>query len=137
MDQIKIENLKVFAYHGVYESEREKGQNFFVNATLYTDLTDASREDDVEYTTDYASVCQTIKDEMTLKTYSLIETAAERVAQSILVNFPKIDAVDIEVKKPQAPVPSSLCFQRTSYTYGRDHRQRYFLHHRPLRRGFP
>ena len=42
MDQIKIENLKVFAYHGVYESEREKGQNFFVNATLYTDLTDAS-----------------------------------------------------------------------------------------------
>ena len=105
MDQIKIENLKVFAYHGVYESEREKGQNFFVNATLYTDLTDASREDDVEYTTDYASVCQTIKDEMTLKTYSLIETAAERVAQSILVNFPKIDAVDIEVKKPQAPVP--------------------------------
>ena len=42
--------------------------------------------------------------QMTLKTYSLIETAAEKVAQSILVNFPKIDAVDIEVKKPQAPV---------------------------------
>ena len=63
MDQIRIENLKVFAYHGVYESEREKGQNFFINATLYTDLKDAAAEDDVELTTDYASVCQTIKDE--------------------------------------------------------------------------
>ena len=65
MDQIRIENLKVFAYHGVYESEREKGQNFFVNATLYTDLSEASSLDDVEYTTDYAAVCQTIKDSHT------------------------------------------------------------------------
>ena len=105
MDQIKIENLKVFAYHGVYESEREKGQNFFINATLYRDLKDAATEDDVELTTDYAAVCQTIKDEVTLKTYDLIETVAERVAQAILENFTKIEAVDIEVKKPQAPVP--------------------------------
>lgn len=105
MDLIKIENLKVFAYHGVYESEREKGQNFFVNATLHSDLRDSAVDDDVESTTDYAAVCQTIKDEMTLKTYSLIETVAERVAQAILVNFTKVDSVDIEIKKPQAPVP--------------------------------
>ncbi len=95
MDQIKIENLKVFAYHGVYESEREKGQNFFINATLYTDLKDAATEDDVELTTDYAAVCQTIKDEVTLKTYDLIETVAEKVTQALLENLTNIEAVNI------------------------------------------
>lgn len=37
MDQIRIKNLKIFAYHGVYEQEKEQGQNFVVNAVLHTD----------------------------------------------------------------------------------------------------
>ena len=36
-DEIRIEGLEVYAYHGVYPEEREKGQTFYVNATLYTD----------------------------------------------------------------------------------------------------
>ncbi len=32
MDQIIIENLQVYAYHGVYREENEKGQNFYINA---------------------------------------------------------------------------------------------------------
>ena len=30
MDEIIIENLKVFAHHGVYQEETKKGQNFYV-----------------------------------------------------------------------------------------------------------
>lgn len=105
MDQIKIENLKVFAYHGVYDSERDKGQNFFVNATLYTDLHDAGKSDEIENSTDYSTVCQVIKEAMTVKTYALIEAVAEAVAEAILVNFNKIVQVDVEIRKPQAPVP--------------------------------
>lgn len=105
MDQIRIEGLKVFAYHGVYDSERDKGQNFFINATLYTDIHDAGLSDDIENSTDYAAVCQVIKEAMTVKTYSLIEAVAEAVAQAILINFSKIEAVDVEIRKPQAPVP--------------------------------
>lgn len=104
MDQIKIENLKIFAYHGVFEEERDKGQNFYVNAVLYTDTRSAAVNDDVEYTTDYGEVCHVIKETMTANTYYLIETVAEKVAEAILVNYPKIDAVDIEIRKPSAPV---------------------------------
>ena len=35
-DQIRIEELEVYAHHGVYPEENEKGQHFYVNATLYT-----------------------------------------------------------------------------------------------------
>lgn len=105
MDQIKIENLKVFAFHGVYASEKDRGQNFFVNATLYTDFREAAKKDDIEKSTDYGEVCSTIKEVMTVKSYDLIETVAEKVAEGILINFPKIEAVDVEIRKPQAPVP--------------------------------
>ena len=33
-DQIRIEELEVYAHHGVYPEENEKGQHFYVNATL-------------------------------------------------------------------------------------------------------
>ncbi len=105
MDQIKIENLKIYAFHGVYDSEKDKGQNFYVNATLYTDLREAALNDEIEKSTDYGEVCNVIKEVMTSKSYDLIETAAEKVAEAILVNFSKIDSVDIEIRKPQAPVP--------------------------------
>ena len=36
-DCIIIENLNVFAHHGVYPEETRDGQNFYVNAELYTD----------------------------------------------------------------------------------------------------
>ena len=35
-DQIRIEELEVYAHHGVYPEENEKGQHFYVNATLDT-----------------------------------------------------------------------------------------------------
>ena len=35
-DKIRIEELEVYAHHGVYPEENEKGQHFYVNATLYT-----------------------------------------------------------------------------------------------------
>lgn len=105
MDEIRIDNLKVYAYHGVYDSEKEKGQNFYVNAVLYTDFSKAASNDDIDYATDYAAVCQTIKEVMTLKKYDLIETVAKKVAQQILVSFDLVKAVDVEIRKPQAPVP--------------------------------
>ena len=37
MDQIVIENLQIYAHHGVYREENEKGQNFYLNVVLETD----------------------------------------------------------------------------------------------------
>lgn len=105
MDQIRIENLKVFAFHGCYQEERDKGQNFYVNATLYTNTHEAAIEDDIEKTTNYADVCKLISDTMINNTYYVIETVADRVARAILEKFTRVEAVDIEIRKPNAPIP--------------------------------
>ncbi len=105
MDEIRISELKVKAYHGVYEDEKEKGQNFFVNAVLYTDTRPAGLSDELTDSTDYGRVCALIRAVLLKESYNLIETVAENIAAEILLGFDLVKAVDIEVRKPEAPVP--------------------------------
>ncbi len=105
MDEIRIRELKVKAYHGVYEDEKEKGQNFYVNAVLYTDTRPAGLSDELTDSTDYGRVCALIRAVLLKESYNLIETVAENIATEILLGFDFVKAVDIEVRKPEAPVP--------------------------------
>ena len=104
MDKIRIEDLEVFAYHGVYEEEKEKGQKFLVCADMYLDTRAAGLNDDLESSVNYGDVCHLIKDVMTGDKYDLIETAAEHVAREILLEFGLVEKVMVEVKKPEAPI---------------------------------
>lgn len=104
MDEIRIENLKIYAYHGVYAEENEKGQDFYVNAVLYTDTREAGKEDMLTLSTNYGEVCHLINDFLKVHTFKLIETAAEKTAEQILLHFPLVKKIDLEVRKPQAPI---------------------------------
>ena len=105
MDEIRIRELKVKAYHGVYEDEKEKGQYFYVNATLYVNSRKAGLSDELNDSTDYGRVCALIRAVLLKESYNLIETVAENIATEILLGFEGVSAVDIEVRKPEAPVP--------------------------------
>lgn len=104
MDKICIEQLKIFAHHGVFEHENINGQNFYINAYLSLDTEKAGLTDELEYSVNYAEVCSLIEKVMTENTFKLIETAAQTIAAEILINFPLVRDADIEVRKPEAPV---------------------------------
>lgn len=104
MDEIRIEKLEVFAHHGVYPEERKKGQIFVVNAVLYTDFRRAAKDDELKFSTHYGEVCEYISCFMKEHTYQLIETAAEKLAQEILLSFPNLSGIELEIQKPEAPI---------------------------------
>lgn len=104
MDEIRIEDLKIYAYHGVYAEENEKGQDFYVNAVLYTETREAGKQDALSLSSDYGEICHVINDFLKLHTFNLIETMAEKTAEQILQRFPFIQALDLEIRKPQAPI---------------------------------
>lgn len=104
MDEIRIRELEVYAYHGVFPEENEKGQPFYVNATLYTDTRKAGQTDELEYSTHYGEVCYLINRIMKENTWKLIETVAENVAEEILLTYPLVQKVQLEIRKPQAPI---------------------------------
>lgn len=101
---IKIENLEVFAYHGVYEEENLKGQYFYINAVLYVETRTAGLKDDLNLSVNYSEVCHFMNDYMKGHTFKLIEAAAEHLAEEILLAFPLINKIELEVRKPEAPV---------------------------------
>ncbi len=109
-DEIRIENLEIFAHHGVYSEEKEQGQNFCVNAVLYLDTEKAGRSDNLKDAVDYGAVCMFMNQYMRANTYNLLETVAERMAQELLLTFPEIKELELEVRKPKAPIPLPFGF---------------------------
>lgn len=104
MDQIKISNLEVFCHHGVFKEENVLGQKFLVSVVIYADLSAASARDDITKSINYGEVCHFIKNEMEIYTFKLIETLTEHLARKLLITFPMIEKINLEVKKPWAPI---------------------------------
>lgn len=104
-DEIRIENLEIYAYHGVYAGERKKGQPFLVNATLYTDVRRAAAHDELTLSADYGEVCVMIDRWMEKNPCRLLETVAEKLSREILLQYGQISGIDLEIRKPEAPIP--------------------------------
>ncbi|WP_350454657.1 dihydroneopterin aldolase [Slackia heliotrinireducens] len=105
MDCVCINDLEVFAHHGVLPEEREQGQTFYVDVELHMDLSVPGRSDNLNDAVNYAEVCAYINDEMHAVTFDLIEAVAEHLAAGILERFDKVDSLRLTVKKPHAPIP--------------------------------
>ena len=104
-DEIRIEMLKVYARHGVFREETENGQDFYINAILYTDTSRAGRSDDLKESIDYGEVCKFLTEWMKNNTCLLLETVAERLAEAVLLRYPLAAALELEIRKPDAPIP--------------------------------
>lgn len=103
-DEIHIEALEVYAYHGVFPDEKRRGQLFLVNAVLYTDTRKAGKSDQLEQSTDYGDVCNFITEWMENNNCNLIETVAEKLAENVLLKYDLINEIDLEIRKPEAPI---------------------------------
>lgn len=104
MDKIIIDNLEIFANHGVFPEENENGQVFYMSAILYTDTRKAGMTDDLEVSIDYGMVCHMITDFVQGYTFKLIETVVEKLAEKMLQEIPLLKKVTLRLDKPQAPV---------------------------------
>ena len=77
MDQIRIEQLEVFAKHGAIPEENVLGQKFIVSATLYTDTRKAGKTDELTASIHYGEVSAFITEFVKSHTYKLLERVAE------------------------------------------------------------
>lgn len=104
MDKIKIQNLEVFANHGVFPEENVLGQKFIVTATLYTDTRTAGLTDELTDSIHYGEICRKIQEFLTAHTFRLLERAAEGLAEMLLLETPHLEKIRLEIKKPWAPI---------------------------------
>jgi dihydroneopterin aldolase len=103
-DRIIVRNLALFAFHGVFEGEREIGQRFYLDLMVETDLRPAAQSDAVQDTVDYGALVHVISEAFTEKRQMLLETLAERVVKRVFERFPLIQAAELTIRKPSAPI---------------------------------
>jgi dihydroneopterin aldolase len=104
-DRIVLTGLRVRGHHGVFEHERRDGQDFFVDLTVWLDLAPAGASDKLADTLDYGALAQATADVVAGPPADLIETVAGRIAERTLAADARIDAVEVTVHKPSAPIP--------------------------------
>lgn len=116
MDRIAIRGLRVFAHHGVLDSERTGGQNFLIDVTVHLDTREAAAADDLTRTLDYGDLALAVHQRVSEERWNLIERVAQRVAELALEN-PAAERVEVTVRKPEAPMP--LLFDEVSVSITR------------------
>ncbi|MDR3551748.1 MAG: dihydroneopterin aldolase [Clostridia bacterium] len=107
MDKIHIRGLRVYAFHGVGDEEKQKGQPFMLDITMEADLSIACGSDRLTDTINYSAAVKAAERAMGTPC-SLIEHAAEHVAQAVLSEFEKVQAVTVVLKKPRAPIAADF-----------------------------
>jgi dihydroneopterin aldolase len=102
-DSITLTGLRVHAHHGVFDFEREAGQEFVIDVAARLDLTPAAHGDDLSSTVHYGELAVAVVDAVRRDPVDLIETVAERVA-TVTLGFAAVDSVVVTVHKPNAPI---------------------------------
>lgn len=103
MDRVVLRGLRARGHHGVLPQERAQGQTFVVDLVLGLDTRPAATGDDLARTVHYGIVAEEVVAIVEGDPVDLIETLAERIAQSCLGHGP-VQEVEVTVHKPEAPI---------------------------------
>lgn len=107
MSKIFLENVKIYAYHGVLPEENLIGTYYLLNAELHTDLWKAAASDDLNDTISYAAINEIIHQEMEIKS-KLLEHVAGRIISGLHEKFPQIGYIRLKITKTAPPMKGEI-----------------------------
>lgn len=113
--RIELRGLRAFGRHGVFDFEREQGQDFLVDLTIWVDFTAAAASDDLADTVDYGALAERAVRIIAGPPRNLIETVVSEIADDVMAD-PRIQAVEAVVHKPAAPIPHEFADVRVVAT---------------------
>ena len=103
-----LKGLYVDCIIGIYEHERITTQALVIDVELDYDFAGPAASDAIADAVDYDRVVSGVTRLARQGAFQLIETLAEEAARFLLGEFPQVERVRIEVRKPAA-IPSASC----------------------------
>jgi len=100
---VEVRGLRVYAYHGVRDFERERGQPFVIDVWLRCRPSPAGQTDHLEDAVNYSAVCDRVAELATGGPYQLLERLATVIADDLAERYP-VAGVRVRIAKPHAPV---------------------------------
>lgn len=105
--KILLENLKIYAYHGVLPEETIIGTYFILNIEIHADLWKATETDDLNDTINYAAINAIVHEEMKIPS-KLMEHATGRMMTKIKNTFPEITFISVKMTKTSPPMEGEM-----------------------------
>ncbi|WP_031426851.1 dihydroneopterin aldolase [Flavimarina sp. Hel_I_48] len=103
MGIIRLNNIKVYAYHGCMREEGMIGSDYRVDLKVWADLTEASVSDQLEDTVDYVHLNKIVKEEMAIRS-KLLEEVCQRILNRALDELSMVTKAKVEVSKLNPPI---------------------------------
>jgi len=101
---IRIRKATFYGYHGVRSEEQSVGGKFEADVDIYTDFSEAAKEDNLDQTIDYHKVYSFMYQLALGQKYYLIESLAAKIADDLLQKFERIKKVAVRIRKNNPPL---------------------------------
>ena len=99
-----IDNLEVFANHGLFEEENKLGQKFIFDIECELNYKKAMFSDEMTDSISYADIAEVVVKTATTNTFKLLERLAGEILKNIFTEFPQIENINLKINKPGAPI---------------------------------
>ena len=103
MGTIKLQNIRIFAFHGCLEEEGRIGSDYRVDLEIKSDLRKSSVTDELNDTIDYVLLNKFVVEEMAIRS-KLLEHVVHRIITRIFRELPSVSRIVLAVSKLNPPI---------------------------------
>ena len=107
MGIIKLNQIKIYAYHGCLHEEEIIGGNYEIDVELHTDFLEAAKTDKLAKTIDYVQANKIVEEEMAIRS-KLIEQVVWRIGERFKSEFSSLEKGIITLKKLNPPINGNV-----------------------------
>jgi len=107
MGVIKVNNIKLYAFHGCLVEEAKIGSEYRVDIKVKSKLKKSAKSDQLKDTVDYVHLNQIAKEEMAIRS-ELLEHVAKRILDRIFKELLLVKKATVSVAKINPPIGGNV-----------------------------
>ena len=104
---VKVENLKIYAYHGCMKEEKVIGSDYVVNITAVCFVNKEVFRDVINGTVDYVDLARIAKEEMSIRA-KLLEVVVKRIIDRSFKEIMVLNKISVTVSKINPPINADV-----------------------------
>jgi len=104
---IKVNNIKLYAFHGCLDEEAKIGSEYSVDVKVKADLKKSAKTDELSDTVDYVHLNHIVKEEMAIRS-KLLEEVAQRILNRFFKELKMIRKATVSVSKINPPIGGNV-----------------------------
>tara|TARA_B100000900_G_scaffold388669_1_gene380923 strand:- start:425 stop:793 length:369 start_codon:yes stop_codon:yes gene_type:complete len=104
---VKVENLKIYAFHGCMDEEKVIGSDYVINMKALCFVGEKVFNDDITKTVDYVDLARIAKREMAVRS-KLLEAVIKRIIDTSFKEIDSLEELSVSVSKINPPINADV-----------------------------